>query len=117
MDTKIIGFYIAQLVLFESIYLIYHKFYKNASELVLNNMVMMLCISMIYFNKNFVRQGIKAVLFLYLPERLFVVFNTAYHDKKARCLRKLTWTYAGVGILGLLSVLVVGVASRGAKLS
>ena len=34
MDTKIIGFYIAQLVLFESIYLIYHKFYKNASELV-----------------------------------------------------------------------------------
>lgn len=47
MDTKIIGFYIAQLVLFESIYLIYHKFYKNASELVLNNMVMMLCISMI----------------------------------------------------------------------
>ena len=26
MDTKIIGFYIAQLVLFESIYLIYHKF-------------------------------------------------------------------------------------------
>lgn len=31
--------------------------------------------------------------------------------------RKLTWTYAGVGIVGLLSVLVVGVASRGAKLS
>ena len=51
MDTKIIGFYIAQLVLFESIYLIYHKFYKNASELVLNNMVMMLCISMIILTR------------------------------------------------------------------
>ena len=37
--------------------------------------------------------------------------------QKGTMFRKLTWTYAGVGIVGLLSVLVVGVASRGAKLS
>lgn len=68
MDTKIIGFYIAQLVLFESIYLIYHKFYKNASELVLNNMVMMLCISMIILTRISFDKALRQFV-LYLPER------------------------------------------------
>ncbi len=64
MDTKIIGFYIAQLVLFESIYLIYHKFYKNASELVLNNMVMMLCISMIILTRNWFDKALRQFVFV-----------------------------------------------------
>ena len=64
MDTKIIGFYIAQLVLFESIYLIYHKFYKNASELVLNNMVMMLCISMIILTRISFDKALRQFVFV-----------------------------------------------------
>lgn len=115
MDTKIIGFYIAQLVLFESIYLIYHKFYKNASELVLNNMVMMLCISMIILTRISFDKALRQFVFV-LAGTIFA-FLIPLIMQKGTMFRKLTWTYAGVGILGLLSVLVVGVASRGAKLS
>ena len=115
MDTKIIGFYIAQLVLFESIYLIYHKFYKNASELVLNNMVMMLCISMIILTRISFDKALRQFVFV-LAGTIFA-FLIPLIMQKGTMFRKLTWTYAGVGIVGLLSVLVVGVASRGAKLS
>ena len=115
MDTKIIGFYIAQLVLFESIYLIYHKFYKNASELVLNNMVMMLCISMIILTRISFDKALSSLFFV-LAGTIFA-FLIPLIMQKGTMFRKLTWTYAGVGIVGLLSVLVVGVASRGAKLS
>lgn len=81
MDTKIIGFYIAQLVLFESIYLIYHKFYKNASELVLNNMVMMLCISMIILTRISFDKALRQFVFCTCRNDI-CVFNTAYHAKR-----------------------------------
>lgn len=80
MDTKIIGFYIAQLVLFELIYLIYHKFYKNASELVLNNMVMMLCISMIILTRISFDKALRQFVFV-LVGTIFAFFYTAYHAK------------------------------------
>ena len=101
MDTKIIGFYIAQLVLFESIYLIYHKFYKNASELVLNNMVMMLCISMIILTRISFDKALRQFV-LCLPER-YLRFNTAYHAKRHDvskidmdiCRSRNSWTLVG----------------------
>lgn len=100
---------------FESIYLIYHKFYKNASELVLNNMVMMLCISMIILTRISFDKALRQFVFV-LAGTIFA-FLIPLIMQKGTMFRKLTWTYAGVGIVGLLSVLVVGVASRGAKLS
>ena len=64
MDVKIIGFYIAQLILFEAIYLIYHMFYKNASELVLNNMIMLLCIGMIILTRISLDKAIRQFAFV-----------------------------------------------------
>ena len=57
-EKQMIGFYLMQLFLFLAIFLVYRLFYKNASNLVLNNMVMLLTISMIEltrlsFNKAF----------------------------------------------------------------
>ena len=90
MDTKIIGFYIAQLVLFESIYLIYHKFYKNASELVLNNMVMMLCISMIILTRISFDKALRQFVFV-LAGTIFA-FLIPLIMQKGTMFRKLTWT-------------------------
>ena len=102
MDTKIIGFYIAQLVLFESIYLIYHKFYKNASELVLNNMVMMLCISMIILTRISFDKALRQFCFCACRNDI-CVFNTAYHAKRHDvskidmdiCRSRNSWTLVG----------------------
>ena len=98
LDLKIAAFYVAQLILFEGIYLIYHLFYKKASELVLNNMIMLLSIGMII---------VGSVLALLIPVIL----------QNMSVFRRLTWVYAGIGILALLAVCVMGSYSYGAKLS
>lgn len=115
MDTKIIGFYIAQLVLFEAIYLIYHKFYKNASELILNNMIMLLCVSMIILTRISFDKALRQ--FVFIVAGTILAFIIPLIMQKGSMFRQLTWIYAGVGILGLLVVLVAGAYSRGAKLS
>lgn len=114
-DVRIIYFYIAQLVLFELIYVVYHKFYKNASELVLNNMIMLLCISMIILTRLSIDKAIRQ--FVFVAVGVIFAFVIPLIMQKITTFRKFTWAYAAVGIVLLLAVLVAGSFSYGAKLS
>lgn len=115
LDTRIIGFYIAQLILFESIYLIYHKYYKDASELVLNNMIMLLTIGMIILTRLSFDKALRQ--FIFIIAGTVIAFFIPLIMQKTDKLRKFTWIYAGVGIVSLLVVCLGGSYSYGAKLS
>ena len=50
-DLRMIGFYLMQVVLLAMFFTSYHLFYKHASELVLNNMCMLLAIGFIILTR------------------------------------------------------------------
>ena len=54
----------APLYCLRGIYLIYHLFYKKASELVLNNMIMLLSIGMIILTRISLAKAIRQFIFL-----------------------------------------------------
>lgn len=114
-NVQIIGFYFMQIVLLAGIYLIYHKFYKNSSELVLNNMCMLLCIGMIILTRLSFEKAFRQFVFCVAGVIIAVFLPLILH--KLRFLNKLTWLYAIVGIAALAVVAVAGATSYGAKLS
>ena len=114
-NVQIIGFYFMQIVLLAGIYLIYHRFYKNSSELVLNNMCMLLCIGMIILTRLSFEKAFRQFVFCVAGVVIAVFLPLILH--KLRFLNKLTWLYAIVGIAALAVVAVAGATSYGAKLS
>lgn len=114
-NVQIIGFYFMQIVLLAGIYLIYHRFYKNSSELVLNNMCMLLCIGMIILTRLSFEKAFRQFVFCVAGVVIAVFLPLIFH--KLRFLNKLTWLYAIVGIAALAVVAVAGATSYGAKLS
>ena len=114
-NVELIGFYFMQIVLLAGIYLIYHNFYKNSSELVLNNMCMLLCIGMIILTRLSFEKAFRQFIFCVAGVVIAVFLPLFFH--KLRFLNKLTWLYAIVGIAGLAVVAIAGATSYGAKLS
>lgn len=114
-DLRMIGFYLMQVVLLAMFFTSYHLFYKQASELVLNNMCMLLTIGFIMLTRLSFEQAFRQFLFVcagYVISLLIpvVLSNMSFF-------RKLTWVYAALGIGALAVVAVAGSTSYGAKLS
>lgn len=114
-NSQIIGFYLMQLILFAAFLFMYHVFYKRASELVMNHMCMLLAVSFIMlarldFDKAF-RQ------FMFLLAGFVMIMLIPLIMKQGSRFRKMTWLYAGVGIVALLAVLIFGKVSDGAKIN
>lgn len=115
MDINIIALYLMQVVLFTAIFLIYHKFYKSASELVLNNMCMLISVGMIILTRLSFEKAERQFIFL-VAGLLFALFIPLVLRKESR-FRNYKYVYAVVGILALMVVAVAGSTSYGAKLS
>lgn len=115
MDVQMIGFYLMQFVLFLAIFLLYRMFYANASQLLLNNMCMLLCIGMIVLTRLSFQRAFRQ--FLFMVAGLFVVMLFPLILSGNSFFRKLKWVYAATGILALAVVAVGGTTSYGAKLS
>lgn len=114
-NSQLIGFYIMQLILILGIYVIYHRFYKNASELVLNNMCMLICISMMILTRLSFEKAFRQFIFITAGVVISTFLPLLLH--KIKFFRNLTWLYAIVGIGALGVVAVAGSTSYGAKLS
>lgn len=114
-DVRVLGIYISQVVLIAAIYLVYHLFYKKASELVLNNMCMLLCVSFIMITRISVEKAMKQFAILVFSTVISLVIPLII--KKERSFRKLTWLYVAFGICALGLVFIAGSVSYGAKLS
>ena len=111
-DFKVVVFYAEMMVYFAAILILYRRIYKNASLLLLNNMLsvgfIMLCrLDIASANKQLLIVACGSAVALVIPVMI----------RKMKFLKDLTWIYAGVGVVLLAAVLVLAQTSYGAKLS
>jgi cell division protein FtsW (lipid II flippase) len=114
-NIQIIGLYLMQLVVAVVVFSIYHLVYKNASELVLNNMCMLIAIGMIMLTRISFERAFRQFLFVCAGSLISLLIPLVLQSMSL--FRKLTWVYVVVGVGALLVVAVAGQTSYGAKLS
>lgn len=114
-NFEIVAFYLSQLMLFATIILIYRMCYKASSDLLLNNMVLLMGIGLIMLTRLSYGKAIRQFIFMIAGTLIALIIPVIL--KKLSLFRRLTWLYAVIGI-GLLGVVAVcGQTSYGAKLS
>lgn len=114
-NIQLIGFYLMQLIILLAIISAYHLLYKHASELVLNNMCMLLAISFIILTRISFERAFKQ--FIFVCAGSFIALLIPMVLQNMSMFRKLTWLYAIIGVGALTVVAVAGQTSYGAKLS
>lgn len=114
-EKQMIGFYLMQVVLLSAMIWSYHLFYKHASELVLNNMCMLLSIGFIILTRISFEQAFRQ--FLFALAGLFAALVIPVILQNLSLFRKLSWIYVILGAGALAFVAVFGKTSYGAKLS
>ena len=114
-NIQIIGFYLMQVILFAAILAIYRFFYEKTSELLLNNMVLLLMVGMVMLTRLNFDHAWKQ--FLILIAAMVVSLFIPLILSKNQGFRNLKYWYYGASIIGLLLVLIIGAVSYGAKLS
>ena len=115
LDLKVIGLYLVQLILLVIIQLCYKVFYRKASRLVVNNMCMLLAIGFIILTRLDFDKAMKQCEIAVAAIGITLLVPFIIH--KLKFFHKLTWVYAGVGLVLLSVVAVLGARSYGAKLS
>ncbi len=114
-DFLMVLFYFFQVVLMAIILTCYQMFYAKASRLIVNNMCMLLLTGFIMLTRLSVNRAVRQYIITLATMAAGLVIPVMV--RKLKVLRKLTWLYAAVGILGLLAVAFLGSTSYGAKLS
>ena len=114
-EPKIILFYVLQVVLISILVGNYQFLYPKASRLVTNNMCMLLLIGFIMLTRLSYDKAIRQYEIAIAASIITIVIPVLI--RKVKFLRKLTWLYAVVGVIGLAAVTVFGSTSYGAKIS
>lgn len=114
-NFEVITFYIEMMVFFAVIQILYRLFYKKASLLLLNNMCMLLSVGFIMLCRLDIDAASRQLLIAAAGSAVALIIPVMI--RKMKFLRKLTWVYAGIGIVLLAAVLVLAQTSYGAKLS
>ena len=114
-NYQVIGLYLMQVVILAALYVVYHKMYQYASELVLNNMCMLICIGMLIQTRLNFSKGFRQYIFLLAGALCAMLIPVILNHVSV--FRKLTWVYAVVGIGAIGFVAIKGAVSYGAKLS
>lgn len=114
-NKQMIGFYLMQVILLSAMILSYHLFYKHASELVLNNMCMLLSIGFIILTRISFSQAFRQ--FLFVLAGFFIALVIPVVLQNLSLFRKLSWLYVVLGAGALAFVALFGKTSYGAKLS
>ena len=114
-NFKIVEFYAEMLLFFAAIQILYRLFYKKASILLLNNMCMLLSVGFIMLCRLDISAAQKQLLVAAGASAVALVIPVMI--RKMKFLRRLTWVYAGIGIILLASVFALARTSYGAKLS
>ena len=112
-NVQMIGFYLMQLVLLLMMIGSYHLLYKQASELVLNNMCMLIAIGFIILTRLSFEKAFRQ--FIFVCAGMFIGLLIPLVLQNMSLFRKLTWVYAVLGALAVVAV--AGQTSYGAKLS
>ncbi len=114
-ESKMLFYYLMQVVLLVSIILVYNIFYKHTSQLLLNNMCMLLMIGFIVLTRLSFEKSMRQFIFSIIGFALAAFIPLIL--QKGSFFRNLTWVYVGGGILLLAIVCIIGEKSFGANLS
>ena len=95
--------------------ILYRLIYRKASMILVNNMCMLLSISMIILTRLSVSKAMSQ--YKILAASTLLCFIIPVIVRKGKFLKNLTWIYAVLGIAMLSVVMVLGFTSGGAKLS
>lgn len=114
-SMELVGFYLMQVVLFGAIFIFYHFMYKRCSVLLLNNMCMLLAISMIILTRISFDKAFRQFIFLAAGSVLMLIIPLFL--QKGSIFRMFGPLYFIVGVALLAVVVVMGATSYGAKLT
>ncbi len=114
-DEMTLVFFGEMIGYFALIQILYRIFYKKASFLLLNNMCMLLSVGFLVLCRLDMESAQKQLLIAAAGSVIALVIPVMI--RKMKFLRKLTWVYAGIGIVMLGAVFVLASTSYGAKLS
>ncbi len=114
-NKDLILFYLAQVLFFSVVLVLYYTVYSNCSRLVVNNMCMLMAIGFVILTRlsydTAIRQFQIGVVSMALCLMIPVLIS------RWRFFRKLAWLYGIVGIVMLGIVAVLGVATKGANIT
>lgn len=113
-DTKMIAFYLIQVVLFGTTIIFYTNLYPKASRLVVNNMCILLCVGLIMLTRLNYEKAMKQYIIAAGSIAISLVIPIII--RKLKLLSEWRLFYGGLGILSLGVVAVLGRVSYGAKL-
>jgi cell division protein FtsW (lipid II flippase) len=114
-DQNIIIFYLAQIVYFIAVQVLYRIFYKKSSFLLLNHMCMLLSIGFIMLARLDMDSAVKQFKIVALSTVIALIIPVII--RKMKSLRNLSWLYAVLGFMLLVVVFILGRTTYGAKLS
>lgn len=114
-NFQVIVFYVEMMVFFAAVQILYRIFYKKASLLLLNNMCMLLSVGFIMLCRLDIATATKQLVIAAAASGIALIIPVMI--RKMKFFRRLTWLYAGVGIILLAAVFLLARTSYGAKLS
>lgn len=115
MDVQMVVFYLAQLIFFVALPLLYKVIYPKTSKLLLNNMCMLLMIGSIMLARLSFPKAVRQFEIAVVSS--IITLAIPYVFRKFHSLEDITWVYAVSGIVLLASVFIIGQVTYGAKLS
>lgn len=113
-ENKILIFYLAQLLMLLGIIWLYTKVYPKVSRLIVNNMCMLLTIGFIMITRLSYQKAVKQSIIVAVSVAVSLLIPVMI--RKIKGLSMLRALYAGIGLVALAAVVVVGSVSGGAKL-
>lgn len=112
-NNKLIALYLAELVVFILIFILYQWVYPNLSRLLLNNIMIFIVTGLIILTRLSFDKALKH--FIYVTISFVISIFIPLIIAKLKVITKLGWLYAILGILALLSVSIFGTEYRGAQ--
>lgn len=114
-NLTILLFYGVQVVFFLIVISSYKMLYENSSQLLVNNMCMLMAIGFLILTRLSFEKAVKQ--FTIAVGAMIFALGVPFLIEKIRFIRKMTWLYAVVGLGALTVVAVLGATSYGAKIS
>lgn len=108
-------FFAFQIIVFVAVITLFYLIYPDGNKLIINNCVMLLMIGMIILTRLSYDKAVKQ--FFIITASFIVGFFVPELIFRFDFLKKYTWIYAGVGIVAIGIVLILGATINGSKIS
>lgn len=108
-------FYVLQQILLFSTVMLFRMIYPRGNMLIVNNMCMLLSIGFVILTRLSYERAIKQ--FFIVTASIIIGMAIPFFIRNLKFLKGLTWIYAGVGIVALGIVLILGSVTYGSKIS